>query len=45
MSAPVATRTEPWKDLPPTAAQDGSFSVLLPPESLTTLGGVQKRGP
>lgn len=41
----VTTRTEPWKALPPIPAQDGSFSVVLPPESLTTLGGAQKRAP
>lgn len=45
LAAVLTTRSEPWKALPPIPAQDGSFSVVLPPESLTTLVGAQKRGP
>jgi O-glycosyl hydrolase len=44
LSAVMTTRSEPWKTMPPIPAQDGSFSVMLPPESLTTLTGAQKQG-
>lgn len=41
----VTTRTEPWKTLPSTPVLDGTFDVVLPPESLMTLVGPYKRVP
>ena len=45
LSPVMTTRSEPWKTMPSIPAQDGSFSVVLPAESLTTLTGAQKRAP
>jgi O-glycosyl hydrolase len=45
LSGVVTTRGEPWKAMPAIPEADGTFSVMLPPQSLTTLVGAQKRGP
>lgn len=45
LSAVVTTRTEPWKAMPPIPVLDGTFNVVLPPESLTTLVGPYKKAP
>jgi len=45
LSAVVTTRAEPWRAMPPIPEADGTFSVMVPPESLTTLVGARKRGP
>lgn len=44
-SALMTTRTEPWKAAPPVYVSDGTFRLMLPPESLTTLVGTQTREP
>lgn len=43
--AVVTTRSEPWKAMAPIPVSDATLSLVLPPETLTTLVRAQKREP
>lgn len=44
LSPIVTSRTERWKAMPPVPVQEGGFSVVLPPQSITTLIGTRTSG-